>query len=1338
MRMKCQMFDICDINHNIIFGLVSLLFVLVFYFATPGVQASTGIYHAINFQGKIVNKADGTNISDGTYSFTFKFYDAASSGNQLPVGSPWSETQSLPVTSGVFKATLGSVTAIPSTLDFNSDSLYLDITFNGETFTTRVQMTAVPYAFNAERVNGLSVTNTTGTLTVPNGTTITFSGANNLTLTTTGATTATLPAGTITLADISSIQTLTNKTIGSTGLTFSGATTGITTVSNQNFTIVPNGTGKVGIGTTSPGAFLDVNGNVNIATYATAGASLAVGYASVPGGVGNAVFSGNVGIGTTSPAANLAVAGNVIEFGQGDAGTPTSTTIRGAAAGGSNIAGANIIFDASNGTGTGGSGALLFRTASPLGAASITYDAASHAQGSNTSSLSWTHTVGNNGNRLLMVGVDIFSSGVSVSSVTYGGVNLTHLQGVTTDNGYDTSDLWYLKNPVSGSATIAVTLSGLTGKIVSGAVSYSGVDQTSTTFGTPTSDYGGYVTSLSTTVTSNTGELVVDNIIVENITSGLNYGASQTERWTDNTGASGIIGAGSEQAGASSVTMQWSWTGGERAALIAVPIRPSGGSTADTLTERLRIDQNGNVGIGTTTPAEALSVVGNATMSGNLTFSNGGGHTIATRNFQNLTIGDTQTGSILFSPATGKNVQVNYSSAPTLDMMSISNAGQGTSTTGVDGLTVNFSNAGSSAIDNAALHLVATATNNTVGTTLEGLKIDNITGQANAVQTALMTGTGWGVGLNIGSGRILAPQAERTADALTSSQTVTIAGQAFDFAYHVTNNIGTTAGATVAISYNFTGLSTTDGTIYYFATTCQKGASSTASTSTVNIQIGGTTYGSCTTGSSTAARTYYKTFMIMRINGAWYPIAGLNSATSDQADLAENMPYTGIEPAAGALVKVSGTDNTVSRSDGAYDNKVIGVVSTNPNMTMGGSYDRMVPVALSGRVPVMVSSVNGVIANGDAIISSSLPGTAMKQSVSGISAGIAMETFDPFTRICQPAGSIDSIQWPDDNGTNQNKPCFKIPVSSLDTNVQNKLYQLYKLDPSDYIYVGKIMLFIGRTFTDPQNALQNLISQSLPGLNIDSDGLSGTNGNTAQNNQVQSNQSSTDSAKTIIKTIVNNSTDSSNLSLQLDSLQSRVNFLENTVFSNATASGSFLGALSSNYISTASGLTIMGKTNVFDLNILRSMTNGLLTIGSDATSSASIQSTVVPLQLQKDSLGNLEIMGTKIVIDTQGEMVSTASITAKEINTNKLNILEDKIATGSGILGASAGTAIIPTGQTIAHIKTSLLTPNSIVFATPQNLPTPVAALKIDETTVELRINSSLTEDLKINWWIVD
>jgi len=73
---------------------------------------------------------------------------------------------------------------------------------------------------------------------------------------------------------------------------------------------------------------------------------------------------------------------------------------------------------------------------------------------------------------------------------------------------------------------------------------------------------------------------------------------------------------------------------------------------------------NNKIGLGTTSPLEVLDINGNATISGNLTFS--GTRTIASRNLTTLTLGDNNTGNILFSPASNKQVQF-FSSSTYID-----------------------------------------------------------------------------------------------------------------------------------------------------------------------------------------------------------------------------------------------------------------------------------------------------------------------------------------------------------------------------------------------------------------------------------------------------------------------------------------------------------------------------------------------------------------------------------------------------------------------------------------------------------------------------------------------
>ena len=117
----------------------------------------------ISFQGKVVN-ANGTNVTDGPYTFLFKLYTVSSAGSAI-----WTETQtSVAVAGGVFQVNLGSVCPFftanacngSTPIDFNANpALYLGITFNADPageMTPRVQLQSAPYAYNADKVGGLT------------------------------------------------------------------------------------------------------------------------------------------------------------------------------------------------------------------------------------------------------------------------------------------------------------------------------------------------------------------------------------------------------------------------------------------------------------------------------------------------------------------------------------------------------------------------------------------------------------------------------------------------------------------------------------------------------------------------------------------------------------------------------------------------------------------------------------------------------------------------------------------------------------------------------------------------------------------------------------------------------------------------------------------------------------------------------------------------------------------------------------------------------------------------------------------------------------------------------
>ncbi len=246
-------------NKNIISVLLvaTILGMGGFWLFSASVQAAAGINRQINFQGKVTN-TDGTNVTNGSYTFLFCLYTTGSPATACTSGANndavWRESKSITVTDGIFQTDLGDTTTLPGSVDFNTDNIYLGINFNANgQMTPLVRFTAAPYAMNADKVHGLTVTDTTGTLTVANGKTVSFadafstSGAFPMTLTATASTTATLPSGTITIADLATAQTLTNKTIGSTGLVFSGATTDMTTATGEDLTLTAAGVGVISL-----------------------------------------------------------------------------------------------------------------------------------------------------------------------------------------------------------------------------------------------------------------------------------------------------------------------------------------------------------------------------------------------------------------------------------------------------------------------------------------------------------------------------------------------------------------------------------------------------------------------------------------------------------------------------------------------------------------------------------------------------------------------------------------------------------------------------------------------------------------------------------------------------------------------------------------------------------------------------------------------------------------------------------------------------------------------------------------------------------------------------------
>jgi hypothetical protein len=224
--------------------------------------------------------------------------------------------------------------------------------------------------------------------------------------------------------------------------------------------------------------------------------------------------------------------------------------------------------------------------------------------------------------------------------------------------------------------------------------------------------------------------------------------------------------------------------------------------------------------------------------------------------------------------------------------------------------------------------------------------------------------------------------------ALTATAAVTISTKAL--AYRLTQNSGTTA-ADIVITFNITGLPETDGTFAFISSQAQKGATAVAQTTTVNIQINGIQYSTVTTGAVAGAATVNENYTIVRTDGTWRIIG--TPSTADTADIAEWFRFSGKQPIEGELVRIAETPITIEKSTKPYDDKLIGIVSTDPYLVMGQRTEDSVRVALLGRVQVKVTTENGPIAVGDPLTSASLtPGVAMKATEPGRVIGIALES----------------------------------------------------------------------------------------------------------------------------------------------------------------------------------------------------------------------------------------------------------------------------------------------------------------------------------------------------------
>jgi hypothetical protein len=209
-------------------------------------------------------------------------------------------------------------------------------------------------------------------------------------------------------------------------------------------------------------------------------------------------------------------------------------------------------------------------------AAAPTFDAASSSCSTVAGVMTVAHTVGATADGLL-VGVTT-QGGVTVASVTWNGsaTGVALIASRDDGSGNTSTELWRVIAPTTGTHNIVVTLSnlGITTGCAAG-ISLIGTHQTTPSTASATNgDTSGASASLTVTVASNTGELVVG---IGGQTAPNTYtstGTGQTERVDANDGAGHNITMAT-QTGAASTVHSYTASGNREWGTVVASIQPA-------------------------------------------------------------------------------------------------------------------------------------------------------------------------------------------------------------------------------------------------------------------------------------------------------------------------------------------------------------------------------------------------------------------------------------------------------------------------------------------------------------------------------------------------------------------------------------------------------------------------------------------------------------------------------------------------------------------------------------------------------------------------------------------
>jgi hypothetical protein len=356
------------------------------------------------------------------------------------------------------------------------------------------------------------------------------------------------------------------------------------------------------------------------------------------------------------------------------------------------------------------------------------------------------------------------------------------------------------------------------------------------------------------------------------------------------------------------------------------------------------------------------------------------------------------------------------------------------------------------------------------------------------------------------------------------------------------------------------------------------------------------------------------------------------------ADLAE-IYYSkdlGLQPGTIVQVDEDMPPAGVKKTSGEYSKKALGIVSTKPGQVLGDAnvqrdpLSKSVLLALSGRIPLRVSTLNGPIKAGDMITTSSIPGIGMKATHAGQVVAKALEDFDP--------ANGKGVLLPCDDGSNSQ--CGVIMAfANLTYYDPQDTFASMKLDQDGHLVVGDSVVATQAETAQLTSALTTTTSSI---SSIDSrvttleDKYASLEAEIAHGSVTPTATASADIQSLL--SIVNDNTH------RITSLEDKVASLEAEASRSATLND-ILGASSSAQLigsnsAVLSNLIVTGNTNVNNLAVIGDFTQGLLRMNGLETingiTGVAINTVAAPLRLQSTATASIELQAGTVKIDPTG------------------------------------------------------------------------------------------------------